>query len=201
MNPDLNSLIGLRENPLRVTLHTIGNSGSLSNFPHAEGVTFLLKRETKHATVGANSLILSEEIMAGVNKVILLGNLGADPEVRYLNTGTAVANFRMATTENIRNREGERQPRTEWHRVVAFGRLAEICGEYLNKGKQVYVEGRLRTRSWDDRDGNKRWTTEIIAIRMQMLGGPGEQAAVEAEIPDVEGPPDSGAGQEEDVPF
>jgi len=141
--------------------------------------------------------------MVGVNKVILVGNLGADPEVRYLNTGTAVANFRMATTENIRNKEGEREARTEWHRVVAFGRLAEICGEYLNKGKQVYVEGRLRTRSWDDRDGNKRWTTEIIAIRMQMLGGPGEQAAIEAEIPDVEGPPDSGAGQgqEEDIPF
>jgi single-strand DNA-binding protein len=161
----------------------------------------LLKRGTKHATVRASSLILSEEIMAGVNKVILVGNLGADPEVRYLNTGTAVANFRMATTENIRNKEGEREPRTEWHRVVAFGRLAEICGEYLNKGKQVYVEGRLRTRSWDDRDGNKRWTTEVIVINMQMLGSPGEQTAIEAEIPDVEGPPDSGAGQEEDIPF
>lgn len=139
--------------------------------------------------------------MAGVNKVILIGNLGADPEVRYLNTGTAVANFRMATTENIRNREGEREARTEWHRVVAFGRLAEICGEYLNKGKQVYVEGRLRTRSWDDRDGNKRWTTEIIAARMQMLGGPGDQGAMEAQVPDFEGPPDSGGDQEDDIPF
>ena len=149
----------------------------------------------------ANPSNLSEENMAGVNKVILIGNLGADPEVRYLNTGTAVANFRMATTENIRNKEGEREARTEWHRVVAFGRLAEICGEYLNKGKQVYVEGRLRTRSWDDRDGNKRWTTEIIATTMQMLGSPGDQGAVEAEIPDTGGPTDSDADQEDDVPF
>jgi single-strand DNA-binding protein len=139
--------------------------------------------------------------MAGVNKVILVGNLGADPEVRYLNTGTAVANFRMATTQNIKNKEGEREARTEWHRVVAFGRLAEICGEYLNKGKQIYIEGRLRTRSWDDRDGNKRWTTEIVATSMQMLGSPGDQAAMAAEIPDVGGPIDSGADQEDDVPF
>ncbi|UCD70682.1 MAG: single-stranded DNA-binding protein [Syntrophobacterales bacterium] len=143
--------------------------------------------------------------MAGINKVILVGNLGADPEVRYLNTGTAVANFRMATTQNIKNREGEREARTEWHRVVAFGRLAEICGEYLNKGKQVYIEGRLRTRSWDDRNGNKRWTTEIIATTMQMLGSPGDQGAIEAEIPDLEGGADSGAEaeqeQEDDIPF
>jgi single-strand DNA-binding protein len=149
----------------------------------------------------ANPSNLSEGNMAGVNKVILIGNLGADPEVRYLNTGTAVANFRMATTENIRNREGEREARTEWHRVVAFGRLAEICGEYLNKGKQVYVEGRLRTRSWDDRDGNKRWTTEVIATTMQMLGSPGDQVTMEAETPDSEGPTDSGADQEDDIPF
>lgn len=145
--------------------------------------------------------------MAGVNKVILIGNLGADPEVRYLNTGTAVANFRMATTENIKNREGEREARTEWHRVVAFGRLAEICGEYLNKGKQVYIEGRLRTRSWDDRDGNKRWTTEIVANTMQMLGSPGDVGAIEAETPDFGtpadsgAPVDSGAEQEDDIPF
>jgi len=139
--------------------------------------------------------------MAGINKVILVGNLGADPEVRYLNTGTAVANFRMATTQNIKNREGEKEARTEWHRVVAFGRLAEICGEYLNKGKQVYVEGRLRTRSWDDRDGNKRWTTEIIATTMQMLGSPGDQRAMEDEILDDEGVPDAGADQEDDIPF
>jgi single-strand DNA-binding protein len=161
----------------------------------------LLKRGTRNVTVRANPFNLSEGNMAGVNKVILIGNLGADPEVRYLNTGTAVANFRMATTENIRNKEGEREPRTEWHRVVAFGRLAEICGEYLNKGKQVYVEGRLRTRSWDDRDGNKRWTTEIVATRMQMLGSPGDQGAIEAQVSDLEGPPDSGGDQEDDIPF
>jgi single-strand DNA-binding protein len=148
-----------------------------------------------------NPFNVSEGNMAGVNKVILVGNLGADPEVRYLNTGTAVANFRMATTENIKNRDGEREARTEWHRVVAFGRLAEICGEYLNKGKQVYVEGRLRTRSWDDRDGNKRWTTEITATTMQMLGSPGDQTTMEAEVPDVEGPADSGTDQEDDIPF
>jgi single-strand DNA-binding protein len=139
--------------------------------------------------------------MAGVNKVILVGNLGADPEVRYLNTGMAVANFRMATTQNVKNREGERQARTEWHRVVAFGRLAEICGEYLNKGKQVYIEGRLQTRSWDDRDGNKRWTTEIIATNMQMLGSPGDQKVMEGEMPDIEEPTDVGANQEDDIPF
>ena len=162
---------------------------------------FFVEKEDKECYCKMNPFNLSEGNMAGVNKVILIGNLGADPEVRYLNTGTAVANFRMATTESIKNKEGEREARTEWHRVVAFGRLAEICGEYLNKGKQVYVEGRLRTRSWDDRDGNKRWTTEIIATRMQMLGSPGDQGAIEPRITDFEGPPDSGGDQEDDIPF
>jgi len=164
-------------------------------------LTFLLKRQMRHANVWGNSWNLLEGNMAGINKVILVGNLGADPEVRYLNTGTAVANFRMATTQNIRNKEGEKQARTEWHRVVAFGRLAEICGEYLNKGKQVYVEGRLQTRSWDDRDGNKRWTTEIIATTMQMLGSPGDQRAIEGEVPDLEEPTDQAVDQEDDIPF
>ncbi len=108
--------------------------------------------------------------MAGVNKVILLGHLGADPEIRYSPSGTAVANFRIATTENWKDRDGQKQERTEWHRIVTFGKLAEICGEYLNKGKQVYLEGRIQTRSWDDRDGNKRYTTEIVCDQMQMLG-------------------------------
>ncbi len=107
--------------------------------------------------------------MAGVNKAILLGNLGRDPEIRYTPNGTAVANFTMATTE--RGKDGE--DRTEWHRIVAFGRLAEICGEYLAKGRQVYIEGRIQTRDWEDRDGNKRTTTEIVALTMQMLGSPG----------------------------
>lgn len=112
--------------------------------------------------------------MAGVNKVILLGRLGADPEVRYTTSGTAVANFNVATSEEWKDRtSGEKQSRTEWHRVVAFGRLGEICGEFLHKGKQVYLEGRLQTRSWEDKEGSTRYTTEIVARDMQMLGGPG----------------------------
>ena len=108
--------------------------------------------------------------MAGVNKVILIGNLGADPEMRYASSGTAVANFRIATTERWNSPSGEKEERTEWHRIVAFGRLGEICGEYLAKGKQVFIEGRLQTRNWEDRDGNQRTTTEIVATAMQMLG-------------------------------
>jgi single-strand DNA-binding protein len=121
--------------------------------------------------------------MAGVNKAILVGRLGGDPELRYTNTGTAVANFSVATSTNWVNKEGQREERTEWHRVVAFGRLAEISGEYLNKGKQVYIEGRLQTRSWEDKDGNRRKTTEIVAQQLQMLGAPsGERAPAEEEI-------------------
>ena len=118
--------------------------------------------------------------MAGVNKVILVGNLGADPEVKYLSNGTTVANFRIATSENRVNKtSGEKTTVTEWHRIVAFGRLAEICGEYLNKGKQVYIEGRIRTRSWEDKEGTKRFTTEIVATQMQMLGAAGASPVVE----------------------
>ncbi|MEM7468583.1 MAG: single-stranded DNA-binding protein [Pseudomonadota bacterium] len=110
----------------------------------------------------------------GVNKVTLIGNLGADPEVRYTANGSAVANIRLATAESWRDKEsGEQQERTEWHRIVFFSRLAEIVGEYLKKGSQVYVEGRLQTRKWQDRDGNDRYTTEIVANEMQMLGGRG----------------------------
>lgn len=110
----------------------------------------------------------------GINKVTLIGNLGADPEVRYTASGSAVANVRLATAESWRDREsGEQQERTEWHRVVFFGRLAEIVEQYLRKGSQVYVEGRLQTRKWQDRDGNDRYTTEIVANEMQMLGGRG----------------------------
>jgi single-strand DNA-binding protein len=108
-----------------------------------------------------------------VNKVILVGKLGADPEVRYTSGGSAVASFSIATNERWNDKNtGEKQERTEWHRIVAWGRLGEICGEYLSKGKQVYIEGRLQTRSWDDRDGNKRYTTEIVATNMVMLGSP-----------------------------
>ena len=108
--------------------------------------------------------------MASVNKVILLGNLGADPEVRYTNTGTAVANFRIATNERWNDKNGATQERTEWHNIVAWGKLAEICGKYLKKGRSVYVEGRLQTRSWDDKDGQKRYSTEIISDRIELLG-------------------------------
>jgi single-strand DNA-binding protein len=109
--------------------------------------------------------------MAGINKVILVGRLGRDPEIRYTPSGAAVANFTIATSEEWNDREsGQKKERTEWHRIVAWRRLGEICGEYLRKGSQVYIEGKLQTRSWEDRDGNKRYTTEIIAQNMQMLG-------------------------------
>ena len=139
--------------------------------------------------------------MAGVNKVILIGRLGADPEVRYTNSGTPVANFRMATSVNFTDKNGEKTERTEWHRIVAFGRLGEICGEYLAKGKQVYIEGRLQTREWEDREGNKRRTTEIVATTMQMLGAASDQ--VRADVSEVSPPVDDvpDLGTEEDVPF
>ena len=109
--------------------------------------------------------------MAGINKVIIIGHLGADPEVRYTPSGSAVANFNVATSDSWTDKQsGERKERTEWHRIVAWNKLGEICGEYLSKGRQVYVEGRIQTRSWDDRDGNKRYTTEIIATYVQFLG-------------------------------
>jgi single-strand DNA-binding protein len=107
----------------------------------------------------------------GVNKVILIGNLGNDPDIRYTASGAAVANISLATAESWRDKEsGEQQERTEWHRIVFFSRLAEIVGEYLRKGSQIYVEGRLQTRKWQDKEGNDRYTTEIVANEMQMLG-------------------------------
>ena len=112
--------------------------------------------------------------MAGVNKVILVGNLGRDPELRYTKNGQAVCNFSLATTENWNSRDGQREERTEWHRVVFFSRLAEIAGEYLHKGSKVYIEGALRTRKWTDKDNNERYTTEIVANEMQMLDKKGE---------------------------
>ncbi len=110
----------------------------------------------------------------GVNKVILVGNLGADPEVKYMPNGNAVANVTLATSETWKDKQsGENKEKTEWHRVVFFRRLAEIAGEYLKKGSQVYIEGKLQTRKWQDKNGNDRYTTEIIANEMQMLGGRG----------------------------
>ena len=110
----------------------------------------------------------------GINKVILVGNLGADPEVKYMPSGSAVANISLATTDSWKDKNtGQQQDRTEWHRVVFFNRLAEIVGEYLKKGSQVYVEGRLQTRKWQDKQGVDRYTTEVVANDMQMLGGRG----------------------------
>lgn len=111
--------------------------------------------------------------MSGVNKVILIGNLGSDPEARMTSGGTAVANFNIATTERFNDRNGEKQERTEWHRIVMFGRQAEIAQQYLKKGRSVYIEGRLQTRQWEDQQGQKRYTTEIVCNNMQMLGGRG----------------------------
>ncbi len=142
--------------------------------------------------------------MAGINKVILIGNLGRDPEVRYTPDGAAVANFSIATSQEWKDREtGEKREKTEWHRIVAWRKLGELCGEYLSKGRQVYIEGRLQTRDWEDRDGNKRYTTEVIASEVQFLGpkepsGPrdsyGGPPPPEAEPPGM----DSG---DDDIPF
>jgi len=140
--------------------------------------------------------------MAGVNKVILLGNLGGDPEMRYLPSGVAVASFSLATTETYTNKEGEKVTKTEWHKIVAYRRLGEICGEFLSKGKQVYIEGKIQTRSWDDREGVKKYKTEIIADTMQMLGskGSGGGAPSSGSNPSP-APSSSSSGDLDDVPF
>lgn len=133
-----------------------------------------------------------------VNKVILVGNLGKDPELRYTASGTAVANFTLATSERFKDRNGEQQKRTEWHNIVAWAGLAEICGKYLKKGKQVYIEGRIQTRSYDDRDGNKRYVAEIVADQMQMLGRAGDEGDSSyqrgSEPPHHDEPPPGGKG-------
>jgi single-strand DNA-binding protein len=146
-----------------------------------------------------------EGIMAGINKVIIVGHLGKDPEVRYTPSGSAVANFSVATSETWKDKAtGEKKERTEWHRIVAWDKLGEICGEYLSKGRQVYVEGKLQTRSYDDKDGIKRYTTEIIATDVQFLGPrePGSGRSNSGGAP----PRDMGAGQgppagDDDIPF
>ena len=144
--------------------------------------------------------------MAGINKVILVGNLGKDPEVRYFSDGTAMVNFSIATSEEWKDKNtGEKKEKTEWHRIVAFRKLAEICGEYLSKGRQVYVEGKLQTRSWE-KDGVTRYTTEIVADRLQMLGG---RDASDSGRPSGGSPDAGGRGPEgyppsipeDDIPF
>jgi len=156
--------------------------------------------------------------MASVNKVILVGNLGADPEVRYLPGGEAVANLRLATTDTWKDKEGNKQELTEWHRVSFFGRQAEVCGQYLKKGSQIYVEGSIRTRKWQDKDGQDRYTTEVKGDRMQMLGGRqgmGDEPPRESSgggrppaRPQAQTPPSSSMGSgggfgdvEDDIPF
>jgi single-strand DNA-binding protein len=138
----------------------------------------------------------------GINKVILIGHLGQDPETRYMPSGSAVTNLRLATSESWKDKNtGDQQERTEWHNVAMFGRLAEIAAEYLRKGSHVYIEGRLRTRKWQDKEGNDRWTTEIIANEMQMLGGRADTSAPArvAESPAASGPPSRDF--DDDIPF
>ena len=136
--------------------------------------------------------------MAGVNKVILVGHLGADPEMRYTASGTAVCKFRIATTDKFKDRQGNVQERTDWHRVTAWGKLAEICGQYLAKGKQIYLEGRIEYGSYE-KDGVKHYTTDIVAENMQMLGGPGQGNRAQEPEPGF-GPPEGGV-PEDDIPF
>jgi single-strand DNA-binding protein len=150
----------------------------------------------------------------GINKVILVGNLGADPEIRYTTSGTAVANLRLATTETYTDKNGERTEKTEWHRVVLWGKTAETASQYLTKGKQVYVEGRLQTRDWQDKDGTKRFSTEIHASNMIMLGrgdgagpaGPGGNSGQRRDradqTPEYAGMADDmGSPPDDDLPF
>jgi single-strand DNA-binding protein len=139
-----------------------------------------------------------------VNKVILVGHLGADPEQRYTQSGTAVTNIRIATNESYNDRStGERVERTEWHRVVCWGKLAEIVGQYLTKGRQVYIEGSLQTRQWQDKDGNTRYTTEVRAQDLVMLGGRGGVPAGETPTEDTEYAPVGGESppSDDDLPF
>ena len=148
--------------------------------------------------------------MSGVNKAILVGRLGTNPEVRYTPSGAAVCNFSIATSEAYKDKSGQKQERTEWHRIVVWNKMAEVCGEYLAKGRQVYIEGRLQTRNWDDKDGNKRYTTEVVAQTVQFLGskdsgaGKGPFAQEGAPAGDNFTPPsfsDNKAQTEEDIPF
>jgi single-strand DNA-binding protein len=140
--------------------------------------------------------------MASLNKAILIGRLGGDPVKRYTPSGQPVVTFRLATTENWTNREGQKEQRTEWHNIVVWGKLADICDQYLSKGRLVYIEGRIQTREWEDREGNRRWTTEIIANQMQMLGPP--PGDVTASAVSEEPPPpleEQSVDTEDDIPF
>jgi len=138
----------------------------------------------------------------GVNKVVLVGNLGQDPDMRYMPSGSAVTNIRIATSEQWKDKQtGEAKERTEWHSVTLFGRLGEIAAEYLRKGSQVYIEGKLRTRKWQDKQGNDRWTTEVVANEMQMLGRRGPVAPNNREERRVAGSDVNPGGEEEDYNY
>ncbi len=144
--------------------------------------------------------------MASVNKAIIVGNLGKDPEVRFTQSGKAVANFTVATTDTWMDRENGRQEHTDWHNIVVWGRQAESCGQYLSKGRQVYIEGSIRPRSYEDKEGNKRYITEIVAQRVQFLGGAGGSTRSGQSSDDEPGGgfDDAGAGSvppDDDVPF
>ncbi len=140
----------------------------------------------------------------GINKVILIGNLGKDPELRYTQSGTPVASFSLATNESWTDNEGNKHDETEWHQIVAWRGLAEICGQYLTKGKQIYVEGKLQTRSWEDQSGAKRYTTEVVMREMKMLGSAGDRQDARPPMPEEPPPsmPESQGGTtEDDIPF
>lgn len=143
--------------------------------------------------------------MTGINKVILVGRLGKDPETKYMPSGDAVTSFSIATSENWKDKQtGEKREKTEWHNIVAFRRLGEICGEYLRKGSQVYIEGKLQTRKWQDKNGNDRYTTEIVANDMQMLGSrPGGDsfAPAQSSAPRKAEPAMVEEGFDDDIPF
>lgn len=143
--------------------------------------------------------------MASINKVILVGNLGADPEKRFTGSGQAVTTFNLATTEVWNDKTGAKQEKTEWHRVVVWGKQAETCAEYLSKGRQVYVEGRLQTRQWEDKDGNKRYTTEIVAQTVKFLGSsPGKGSTDSDSVPKAavaDANTNPGFESESDIPF
>ena len=137
--------------------------------------------------------------MSGVNKVILVGNLGDDPIVRFTKNGNAVASFSIATSEKWTGKDGEKHEKTEWHRIIAWNKLGEICGEYLSKGKQVYIEGKLQTRKWEDNDGNEKHTTEIVANNMTMLGQRGSSEGSGHQSSGSQTPPED--FEDDDIPF
>jgi len=148
--------------------------------------------------------------MSGINKVILVGRLGNDPEIRYTQQGVAVTNFNIATSETWLDKAGAKQERTEWHRIVVWGKMAETCSQYLAKGRQVYVEGRLQTRQWEDKDGAKRYTTEVVASTVQFLDRGADKGATTSvstdemmpqEMPHDAPPPSMISGGDEDIPF